>query len=144
MSFYIDSSLVGGNNSSFYSVGPTGPGFIHVEINDKSELVVYKTDGSSFVAGIIYNGTKNIQNIYITDGGDLVVVYTDGTFQNVGYILGPTGPCCTGPTGTSIVQAYVDDDGYLNVIYSNHTIGRAGYIFGPTGPMGFTGITGST
>ena len=74
MSFYIDSSSpVGGGkcNSSFYidtnkcSAGPTGPGFIHVEINNENELVIYKTDGSSFVAGTIYNGTKNIAAIYL-------------------------------------------------------------------------------
>lgn len=78
----------------------TGPGFLYAVVDSNCDLIIYRTDYTSFNAGSVACGdAKGIDYIILDSGNCLIVKYTDGTCQNIGCIMGPTGPCCTGPEG---------------------------------------------
>lgn len=82
-----------------------------------------------------------------TDGGDgrgitgtslvnghLVVAYTDGTRDDVGAVVGTTGP--GGPAGRGVVATTLDVDGRLVVTYTDGAVEVLGRVVGTTGPTG--------
>ena len=93
--------------------GPTGPGFISAIIDSDSNLIIYRSDYSTFNAGHIgcYN---TVDHVVVDTVGNLIVFYTNGTCKNLGPVVGPTGPCCTGPDGLYIINAFEDECGYLS------------------------------
>jgi len=82
---------------------------------DTGRLKVDLSDGSTIDAGDVTQfGGVAAQDADITNEGDLVVVYTDGTVENVGRVVGAKGA-----NGLNVVTAYVDGKGQLNLLMSN-------------------------
>lgn len=74
-------------------------------------------------------------------GGHLVIVYTDGTAQDVGQWVGPTGK--TGPAGRGIRQQSVVG-GHLIVSYTDGAVVDLGQVVGAAGSTGPTGASGAS
>lgn len=128
------------------TIGPTGPGFIGAYIDARQNLVIIRSDNTTFVAGRV-GGTlaerkpRAIEAVQVDPATRAVMVsYDTGDCEHIGSLVervGPTG--ATGPTGLGIVHAYVDTCGYLSVMYSDSRVVVAGYVMGPTGPTGPAG-----
>ena len=145
--------------------GPAGRGVTTFKINATGSLEVNYTDGSTDVIGQVVgkdgatgaNGTNGINGVDGEDGlgilstalesGSLIVRYTDGSTQNLGYIVGPAGQDGTngtngtngvdgaqgpqgpeGPAGVSVTSISVDNTGNVLVQYSNNTSAIAGQV----------------
>jgi hypothetical protein len=119
--------------------GPGGPGFVGAYVDSNHNLIIYRTDHTSFVAGrVVPAESKTIDAIQLDPRTrDVMVSYANGECEHIGHMHEHTGPTgTTGATGTGIVHSYVDECGYLNIMYSNHHVTVAGYVQGPTGPTG--------
>jgi len=104
-------------------------------------------EGSTGATGVGITGATIVN-------GELILIYTDGTDENVGNVIGPTGAKgkdgysantgATGPTGSGISSTKIDEYGNLIITYT----GASGYtenvgnVIGPTGPEGIQGIQG--
>ena len=122
--------------------GPTGPGFVGAYVDSNHNLIIYRTDDTSFVAGrVLPAESKTIDAIQLDPRTrDVMVSYANGECEYIGQMhehTGPTGATgAAGATGVGIVHTYVDECGYLNIMYSDHHVTVAGYVQGPTGPTG--------
>jgi hypothetical protein len=123
----------------------TGPGFTDAIVSSNGDLVIYNTNGSSFIAGNVCCNGVGIEYVTIDSDGNLIAFYVSGTCQNLGPVYGPTGPTgMTGSVGTSVIRSYIDSCGYLVLVLSDGNTTQAGYVIGPTGSYGATGASGPT
>jgi hypothetical protein len=136
--FYIDNPTPQIIEITVPSTGPSGPtgangvSVVNAEIDAQNDLILHLSDGQYIDAGNVAVNIdgKVISYMYVDSGCNLIVCYADGTTQQIGNVCGPTGPCCTGPTGIGIEYSYVDDCGYLTFVYTNKTISHVGYVVG--------------
>ena len=108
-------------------VGPEGPeGDDGVDGSDGA-------DGSDGTAG------RGVRNMRLTESGDVIVEYTDGTTQNFGPLIGPRGP--EGPAGPQGEAGAPGPDGPPGPQGGPGPEGPAGPAgpAGPTCPDGYTG-----
>lgn len=72
--------------------GKDGKGISLAAVNDKGELVLTYSDGTTANLGAI-EGTdgKGISSAAINDKGELVITYSDGTSSNLGVVVGANG-----------------------------------------------------
>lgn len=81
----------------------------NLKIQLGSGAIVDAGDITQF-GGISANGAD------ITEAGDLVILYTDGTVETVGHVVGARGK-----DGTSVVTGYIDAKGSLTFLRSDST-----------------------
>lgn len=136
--------------------GSPGLGIVSSVINTKGELVVTYTDGKSNNLGKVVgadgktggtgatgaagtngtNGTNGANGISVTsqtinDAGHLIVTYSNGVSDDLGYVVGPTGAIgLIGPQGATGATGAKGETGAAGAV-------------GPQGPAGADGQPGA-
>ena len=71
---------------------------------ENSNLIIKTSDNQIFNAGdISIFGGVSVNFVDLSEAGDLVVIFSDGTITNLGHVIGAKGD-----TGRSIISGYVD------------------------------------
>lgn len=87
---------------------------------------------------------RGVTTFDVSDAGDLIVNFTDGTSQNAGHIVGKNGlDGIDGKDGRGILSVNVEK-GNLILGYTDGTSEDLGMVVGPAGATGETGQTGAT
>lgn len=97
------------------------------------------SDGSDGTDGTDGSDGRGVRNMRLTESGDVIVEYTDGTTQNFGPLVGPRGP--EGPAGPQGEAGAPGPDGAPGPQGGPGPEGPAGPAgpAGPTCPEGYVG-----
>ena len=133
--WYVD-----GVTTNVQATGSTGNGIKSIELLSTNGLVdTYKitfTDNTS-TTFTVTNGKDgiSIENVLLTEEGNLQVKLSNGTTLNLGNIKGKDGI-----DGTSIKVANINTDGELILTLTDDSEVNVGKIVGKDGEQGLTGI----
>ena len=160
-----------GSNGKDGADGKDGRGIESVTTNDKGEVIVTYTDGTTENAGTV-SGPKGdkgepgkdgrgIESVRINDKGELIVRFTDGEEQNVGKVVGAQGDAGKdgqdgkdgadgengtdgkdGEDGRGIKSVTTNDKGEVVVSYTDGTSEILGTLAGSKGDQGAPGRDG--
>jgi hypothetical protein len=138
----IITSVGGGSGGTGYtgSTGPTGPAG---PAGGPSGATGYTGNtgptgpsgdtGSTGNTGATGTNGVGISNTLINESGDLVIIYTNGNYYNLGRVVGQTGDTGnTGPTASTGPTGPMGDTGSTGITGPTANTGSTG----PTGPMG--------
>ncbi|MCG7229825.1 ExeM/NucH family extracellular endonuclease [Corynebacterium minutissimum] len=152
--------------------GKDGRGIKSVATNDKGELIITYTDGTTENAGKVIgadgkdgdkgdagqdgkDGTdgkdgadgkdgRGIKSVTTNDEGDLIITYTDGTTENAGKVSGPKGDKGEpGKDGRGIESVRINDKGELIVTFTDGEEQNVGKVVGSDGKDGQDGADGN-
>ncbi|MBR1943740.1 hypothetical protein IJ843_08410, partial [bacterium] len=112
--------------------GKDGRGISSTNINDKGELTITYTDGTSENKGVVkgQDGTT-ITNTQIDNKGHLIVTLSNGEKYDAGKAKGDDGV-----SGVGIDNLQIDENGHLQVKLSDGTVQDAGKAKGDDGKDG--------
>ena len=108
--------------------GADGVSIINTRIDENGNLLIYysnapttainlgKVIGATGATGETGKDGVGIQDVNVTKDGELVLIYTDNTVENLGTIVGANGA-----TGVGIASTAMDKDGNLVVTYTDGT-----------------------
>jgi len=87
---------------------------------------------------------KGVTTFDVSDAGDLIVTFTDGTIQNYGHIIGKNGiDGINGKDGRGILSVTIDR-GNLMIGFTDGVTENLGIVVGPAGQDGLNGLDGAT
>lgn len=85
---------------------------------------------------------RGVTTFDVSNAGDLIVNYTDGSSENIGHIIGKNGiDGINGKDGRGILSVSIDK-GNLIVGYSDGATENLGMVVGPAGADGQNGVDG--
>lgn len=102
--------------------------------------------GACLLAACNQEQTPTVTNAIINEAGELVLIYSDGSAQNLGVITGAQGPQGDqgeqGIQGISVTGAEINEKGELILSYSDGKTQNLGVVTGAQGPQGDKGEQG--
>ncbi len=85
---------------------------------------------------------RGVATFDVSDAGDLIVNFTDGTTQNYGHIVGKNGiDGINGKDGRGILSVTIDK-GNLMIGFTDGVLENLGMVIGPAGQDGLNGLNG--
>ncbi len=115
-------------------------------------LVCILALGACLLAACNQEQTPTVTNAIINDAGELVLIYSDGSAQNLGVITGAQGPQgeqgeqgeqgIQGEQGVSVTGAEINEKGELILSFSDGSTQNLGVVTGAQGPQGDKGDQG--
>jgi hypothetical protein len=100
-------------------------------------------DGSNGAKGDTGETGRGVTTFKISEDGNLIVDYTDGTQHNAGKVVGKDGiPGIDGKDGRGILSAGLDA-GNLIIRYTDGKTENVGMVVGPAGAAGSDGAAGA-
>ena len=112
-------------------------------------LVCILALGACLLAACNQEQTPTVTNAIINEAGELVLIYSDGSAQNLGVITGEQGPQGEqgeqgeqGIQGVSVTGAEINEKGELILSFSDGSTQNLGVVTGAQGPQGDKGDQG--
>ena len=115
-------------------------------------LVCILALGACLLAACNQEQTPTVTNAIINEAGELVLIYSDGSAQNLGVITGAQGPQgeqgeqgeqgIQGEQGVSVTGAEINEKGELILSFSDGRTQNLGVVTGAQGPQGDKGDQG--